>query len=57
MERLTFEGNDTDELDQAINHLKKEYERAKGLAYVNNPLAWALYQTWKYFDRKRGKEL
>ena len=37
-------------LDKAIKLLEEEYERAKGLAYVRNPLACALYQVWKKAD-------
>lgn len=41
-------------LEQAIELLKQEYERAKALKYVKKPLAYALYQVWKIAD-KRGK--
>ena len=41
-------------IEQAIELLKKEYERAKNMEYVQNPLAWALFQVWKEAD-KRGK--
>ena len=45
-------------LEKAIEMLKKEYERAKGLDFVRNPLAYALYHTWRKVDerRLRGKE-
>lgn len=39
------------ELEQAIKILKQKYERAKHLECVKNPIAYALYQTWKYFDK------
>lgn len=39
-------------LEQAKYHLDKEYERAKRLEYVKNPLAYALYQVWKKADMK-----
>ena len=42
-------------LDEAIKLLEAEYERAKGLAYVRNPLAYALYQIWKIADKKAPK--
>jgi len=38
-------------LEEAIEILKKNYDKAKQLKYINNPLAWALYQTWKEADR------
>lgn len=37
-------------IDKAIERLKAEYERAKNLEYVRNPLAYALYQVWKIAD-------
>ena len=44
-------------LKKAINLLEKEYERAKKLEWVRNPLAWALYQVWKKADvEKDGAE-
>ena len=39
-------------LEQAKYHLDKEYERAKQLEYVKNPLAYALHQVWKKADSK-----
>ena len=42
-------------LDDVIEMLKKEYERAKGLEYVFDPLAFALYSTWKKVDKRRKK--
>ena len=42
-------------LDQAKQLLDEEYERAKSLDYVINPLAYALYQVWKKVDKKRRK--
>lgn len=39
------------ELKKAVERLRKNYEQAKTLGYVNNTAAWALYKTWKEFDR------
>lgn len=39
-------------LEVAIELLKEEYERAKSLEYVRNPLAFALYHTWKKIDKE-----
>lgn len=39
-------------LAKAVTELRDNYDRAKMLSYVNDPLAWALYQTWKDFDGK-----
>lgn len=41
-------------LEKAIKLLKAEYERAKNIPYVQNPLAWALYQVWKKVDEMKG---
>ena len=43
-------------LDKAKELLDREYERAKGLAYVRDPLAYALYQVWKIADVKGEKK-
>ena len=43
-------------LKKAINLLEEEYERAKKLEWVRNPLAWALYQVWKKADAEKGGE-
>ena len=40
-------------LEEAIHLLESEYERAKCLDFVVNPIAYALYQVWKKADRKR----
>lgn len=37
-------------LEKAIKRLEQEYERAKGLSYVRNPLAYALYRVWREAD-------
>ena len=39
-------------IEEAIAMLRKNYERAKTLKYVYNPLGWALYRTWRYYDKK-----
>lgn len=43
-------------VEQAKHLLEEEYERAKRLDYVINPLAFALYQVWKTVDKKPQKE-
>lgn len=42
------------EIEKAIIIIKEEYERALKLKYVNDPIAWALYHTWRKFDVKKG---
>ncbi len=41
-------------LDNAIKHLHEQYDKALKIEYIKNPLAWALYQTWKYVDKGNG---
>jgi hypothetical protein len=42
-------------LEKAKQLLDEEYERAKRLDYVINPLAYALHQVWKKADKERHK--
>ncbi len=42
--------------DEVVELLKSEYEKAKQLDFVQRPLAYALYKTWKIVDKKRVKE-
>ncbi len=39
---------------KAIKTLCEFYSTAKKSDYVQKPLAWALYQTWKSFDKMDG---
>ena len=39
-------------LEKAIELLKEEYEKAKNQPFVQKPLAYALYHTWKKVDEK-----
>lgn len=39
-------------LQKAIDMLKKQYERAQANESVNKPLSYALYQTWREFDKQ-----
>lgn len=38
-------------LDRAIKLLEAEYEKAKKLEWVHNPIAYALYKVWKLADK------
>ena len=38
-------------IENAIRVLQSKYNKALSQDYVRNPIAWALYQTWKEFDR------
>ncbi len=37
-------------IKRAIRLLEAEYEKAKKLEWVHNPLAYALHQVWKMAD-------
>ena len=37
-------------VEEAVELLQKNFEKAKVTPYVQRPLAWALYQTWKAVD-------
>lgn len=37
-------------LEKAVKLLEEKYEQAQKMEYVQKPLAWALYQTWKEVD-------
>ena len=41
-------------IETAITLLCKEYERAKNLEFVRNPVAYALFQVWKKADKMEG---
>ena len=42
--------------NKAINQLQVEYEKAKQLEYVRNPLAFALHKVWKMADKENKVE-
>ena len=42
-------------LKKAIMLLEEEYEKAKKLAWVHKPLAYALYKVWKRADEMKGR--
>lgn len=35
---------------KAIKMLAEEYRKAQTMTFVNKPMAYALYQVWKWFD-------
>ena len=46
-------------LDTAIKRLNENYQKALKWDFVQKPVSWALYQTWKWADenekpRKKG---
>lgn len=40
-------------LEKVIKMLEEEYERAKQKDFVRDPLAYALYHTWKKVDKRK----
>jgi len=49
--------NEEKELEEAISYLKESYWEIKELDWVKNPIAYALYYTWRKFDRRKGGRL
>ena len=43
-------------LEKTIKLIEVNYEVAKKLEWVHNPVAYALYQTWKMADKKWSNE-
>ena len=41
---------DCDAWKKAISIIDKKYAEAKKLPFIRDPLAWALYHTWKELD-------
>lgn len=39
-------------IEKVIKELRKKYEEAKKLSFVNDPVTYALYHTWKKYDTK-----
>lgn len=37
-------------LIKVFNYLEKQYDTALSLRFINKPISYALYQTWKHFD-------
>ena len=42
-------------LDEAIEILKEEYEKANQLPWVWSPIAYAMYQAWKQLIQRKGE--
>lgn len=42
------------QLTAALKQVVEKYEKAKGMDYVRNNLAWALYQVWRMVDSLEG---
>ncbi|MBQ1789524.1 MAG: hypothetical protein II008_05065 [Oscillospiraceae bacterium] len=40
-------------IEQAINQLRREYEKALHNPTVGTPLAYALYHTWRFVDARK----
>ena len=37
-------------LTAVFDMIRKKYQEAQKLDYVQKPLSWTLYQVWKHFD-------
>ncbi len=40
------------DIEAALKKVREEYEKAKSLSFVRNPVAYALYQVWKKADTR-----
>ena len=38
-------------LQTVMEKIKEKYEKGMNMPYINKPMAWALYETWKEYDR------
>lgn len=45
------------DIEEVIELLRQEYEKAKQKPWVQYPMAYALYQTWKQVDIKSRKTI
>lgn len=48
---VPLESGPDKKLHKAIRLLEQEYERAKEMDFVYNPIAWSLYRVWKKMDK------
>lgn len=53
---VPLESGPDKKLHKAIRLLEQEYERAKEMDFVYNPIAWALYRVWKKMDEGRNTD-
>ena len=44
------------EIGKAVMNLIEEYNIAKESSYVRKPISYALYQTWKKWDKKEEED-
>ena len=44
------------EIGKAVMNLIEEYGIAKESGYVRKPISYALYQTWKKWDKKEEED-
>ena len=44
-------------LGKAAKLLEEKYEQAQKMEYVQKPLAWALFQTWKEVDSMKDEKI
>ncbi len=41
------------DFDKVVSILRSYYNQALQDEYIKVPIAWALYQTWKAYDRRK----
>ena len=45
-----------EQAQEAVDRFLKNYDKALKNPIVRNPISYALYHTWRYYDAKRRKE-
>jgi hypothetical protein len=43
--------------ERAIRKFNEFHDKAVKLSYIEKPISWALYQTWKWFDKKEKSRI
>lgn len=41
-------------IDKALERVRKEYEKAKDLEFVRDPVAYALHRVWRAADKSEN---
>ena len=47
----TLPSAEPEHMHTVMQKIKEKYEKAMNTPCISNPMAWALYQTWKEYDR------
>ncbi len=42
-------------IEEAVTLLRAMYDKSLTIPHIFNPVAWALYQTWREADARNGR--